>query len=43
MVKTGLVVIDVGINCLPDGMIAGDVDVESVSKMASFITPVPGS
>jgi methylenetetrahydrofolate dehydrogenase (NADP+) / methenyltetrahydrofolate cyclohydrolase len=42
MVKTGAVVIDVGINRLPDGRITGDVDFEGVSEKASFITPVPG-
>lgn len=42
MVKTGAVVIDVGINRLPDGRITGDVDFEGVSKKASYITPVPG-
>jgi len=42
MVKTGAVVIDVGINRLADGSLTGDVDFESVSKKASFITPVPG-
>ncbi|MCW2390925.1 methylenetetrahydrofolate dehydrogenase (NADP+)/methenyltetrahydrofolate cyclohydrolase [Sphingobium sp. B1D7B] len=42
MVKTGVVVIDVGINRLPDGRVVGDVDFEGVSKKASHITPVPG-
>jgi methylenetetrahydrofolate dehydrogenase (NADP+)/methenyltetrahydrofolate cyclohydrolase len=42
MVKPGAVVIDVGINRLPDGKLAGDVDFEGVSKVASHITPVPG-
>jgi methylenetetrahydrofolate dehydrogenase (NADP+)/methenyltetrahydrofolate cyclohydrolase len=42
MVKEGTVVIDVGINRLPDGKLAGDVDFESVQEKASFITPVPG-
>lgn len=42
MVKTGAVVIDVGINRLPDGRLVGDVDFEGVSKKASYITPVPG-
>ncbi len=40
-VKKDAVVIDVGINSL-NGKITGDVDFESVSKKASFITPVPG-
>ena len=42
MVKTDAVVIDVGINRLPDGRLVGDVDFEGVSKKASYITPVPG-
>jgi methylenetetrahydrofolate dehydrogenase (NADP+)/methenyltetrahydrofolate cyclohydrolase len=42
MVKTGAVVIDVGINRLGDGRLVGDVDFEGVRKKASFITPVPG-
>lgn len=42
MVKTGAIVIDVGINRLPDGRITGDVDFAGVSKKASLITPVPG-
>jgi len=42
MVKPGAVVIDVGINRLPDGKLAGDVDFEAVRKVASAITPVPG-
>lgn len=42
MVKTGAVVIDVGINRLSDGTITGDVDYENVRKKASYITPVPG-
>lgn len=42
MVKTGAVVIDVGINRLPDGRLVGDVDFDAVRKKASYITPVPG-
>ena len=42
MVKTGAVVIDVGINRLPDGKLAGDVDYERVREKAAAITPVPG-
>jgi methylenetetrahydrofolate dehydrogenase (NADP+)/methenyltetrahydrofolate cyclohydrolase len=42
MVKTGAVVVDVGINRLPDGRLVGDVDFEEVRKKASYITPVPG-
>ena len=42
MVRTGAVVIDVGINRLPDGRLVGDVDFEGVRQKASYITPVPG-
>ena len=42
MVKRGAVVIDVGINRLPDGSITGDVDFAGVSAKASAVTPVPG-
>ena len=42
MVKEGAVVIDVGINRMPDKKLCGDVDFEAVSKVASAITPVPG-
>lgn len=42
MVKPGAVVIDVGINRLPDGKLCGDVDYESVRDIAGYITPVPG-
>jgi methylenetetrahydrofolate dehydrogenase (NADP+)/methenyltetrahydrofolate cyclohydrolase len=42
MIKTGAVVIDVGINRLPDGRLTGDVDFEGVRQKASYITPVPG-
>ncbi|MBU3720685.1 MAG: bifunctional methylenetetrahydrofolate dehydrogenase/methenyltetrahydrofolate cyclohydrolase FolD [Burkholderiaceae bacterium] len=42
MVKPGAIVIDVGINRLPDGKLAGDVDFPAVSQVASAITPVPG-
>ena len=42
MVKTGAVVIDVGINRLTDGRLVGDVDFEGVRKKAAYITPVPG-
>ena len=42
MVKPGAVVIDVGINRLPDGKLCGDVDFDSAKEVASFITPVPG-
>jgi len=42
MVKEGAVVIDVGINRLENGKLAGDVDYNKVKDKASFITPVPG-
>lgn len=42
MVKEDAVVIDVGINRLPNGKLAGDVDFESVKNKAAAITPVPG-
>jgi methylenetetrahydrofolate dehydrogenase (NADP+)/methenyltetrahydrofolate cyclohydrolase len=41
MVKEGAVVVDVGINRL-DGKVVGDVDMETVAPIASYITPVPG-
>ncbi len=42
MIKPGAVVIDVGINRLPDGRLVGDVEFASASSVASLITPVPG-
>ena len=42
MVKPGAVVIDVGINRLPDGKLAGDCDFPSLAGVASRATPVPG-
>ncbi|UVI32296.1 bifunctional methylenetetrahydrofolate dehydrogenase/methenyltetrahydrofolate cyclohydrolase FolD [Paenibacillus spongiae] len=41
-VKPGAVVIDVGINRLPSGKLAGDVDYDDVLDTAGYITPVPG-
>ncbi|MFZ0004340.1 MAG: bifunctional methylenetetrahydrofolate dehydrogenase/methenyltetrahydrofolate cyclohydrolase FolD [Methanoregula sp.] len=41
MVKSGAVVVDVGINQL-NGNLVGDVDFDGVKKVASAITPVPG-
>jgi methylenetetrahydrofolate dehydrogenase (NADP+)/methenyltetrahydrofolate cyclohydrolase len=41
-IKPGAVVIDVGMNRLPDGKLVGDVDFEAVKEVASAITPVPG-
>ena len=47
MVKPGAIVIDVGMNRVPDGQagagkLCGDVDFAGVSQVASYITPVPG-
>ena len=42
MVKPGAVVIDVGINRLPDGKLCGDVDFANCLQVAGQITPVPG-
>jgi methylenetetrahydrofolate dehydrogenase (NADP+)/methenyltetrahydrofolate cyclohydrolase len=42
MVKDGAVIVDVGINRLDSGKLAGDVAFDEVSDVASLITPVPG-
>jgi len=48
MVKSGAVVIDVGVNRIPDlstpkgTRLVGDVDFDEISKIARAITPVPG-
>jgi methylenetetrahydrofolate dehydrogenase (NADP+)/methenyltetrahydrofolate cyclohydrolase len=42
MLKPNAVVIDVGINRLPDGKLCGDVDFEAARQVAGWITPVPG-
>lgn len=42
MVRPGAVVVDVGINVLPDGNVIGDVDFTGVQAIAGAITPVPG-
>ena len=42
MVKPGAVVIDVGMNRNQAGKLCGDVDFESVSRAAGYLTPVPG-
>lgn len=41
-IKRGAVVIDVGINRLPNGKLVGDVEFEEAVKRAGWITPVPG-
>jgi methylenetetrahydrofolate dehydrogenase (NADP+)/methenyltetrahydrofolate cyclohydrolase len=42
MVKEGAWVIDIGVNRLDTGKLAGDVDLESVQARAAGVTPVPG-
>lgn len=42
LIKPGACVIDVGVNRLADGKLAGDVDFESVRAVAGHLTPVPG-
>ena len=42
MVKKNAIIIDVGINRLPNGKLAGDTDFKNVAKVATAITPVPG-
>ncbi|NIO41456.1 MAG: bifunctional methylenetetrahydrofolate dehydrogenase/methenyltetrahydrofolate cyclohydrolase FolD [Burkholderiales bacterium] len=42
MIKQGAAVIDVGMNRLPTGGLAGDVDFDTVKREAGWITPVPG-
>ncbi|PTL78312.1 bifunctional methylenetetrahydrofolate dehydrogenase/methenyltetrahydrofolate cyclohydrolase FolD [Vitiosangium sp. GDMCC 1.1324] len=41
-IKPGAVVIDVGMNRMPDGKLKGDVEFAAAKERASFITPVPG-
>jgi len=41
-IREGAIVIDVGINRLPDGRLCGDVEFEKASQRAAWITPVPG-
>ena len=41
-IRDNSVVIDVGINRLPDGKLAGDVEYAAAAERASWITPVPG-
>ncbi len=41
-VKPGAIVLDVGMNRLADGKLAGDVDFAAVAAHAGWITPVPG-
>lgn len=41
-IKTGAIVIDVGINRLETGQLVGDVDFDTAKEKAAYITPVPG-
>lgn len=41
-IKPGAIVVDIGINRLPDGKLAGDVEFEIAKARAGWITPVPG-
>jgi len=41
-IRPGAIVIDVGIHRLPDGSLTGDVDFDTASHRAAWITPVPG-
>lgn len=41
-IRPGAIVVDVGINRLADGSLAGDVDFEVAVQRAGWITPVPG-
>lgn len=41
-IKKGAIVLDVGINRLPDGKIVGDVEFEAAKERAGWISPVPG-
>ncbi len=41
-IKPGAIVIDVGINRLPDGKLVGDVEFETAVERAGWISPVPG-
>lgn len=41
-IKPGVVILDIGINRLPNGKLIGDVDTQGVMSIAAAITPVPG-
>jgi methylenetetrahydrofolate dehydrogenase (NADP+)/methenyltetrahydrofolate cyclohydrolase len=41
-IKPGAIVIDVGVNRMPDGKLCGDVDFDAAKEIAGWITPVPG-
>ena len=42
MIKSGAIVIDVGINVQENGKLCGDVNFNEVKEVAGYITPVPG-
>ncbi len=42
MIAPGAVVVDFGVNVLPDGSMVGDVDTASAEQVAGWLTPVPG-
>ena len=41
-IKPGAIIIDIGINRLPNGLLIGDIEFESARQRAGWITPVPG-
>jgi methylenetetrahydrofolate dehydrogenase (NADP+)/methenyltetrahydrofolate cyclohydrolase len=41
-IREGAIVVDVGMNRLPDGKLVGDVEFEAAARRAAWITPVPG-
>jgi len=41
-IRPGAIVVDVGINRLPNGKLVGDIEFETASRIAGWITPVPG-
>ena len=41
-ISPGAIVVDVGINRLPDGRLVGDIDFEIAARRAAWISPVPG-
>jgi len=42
MIKEGAIIIDVGINKLPDGSLAGDADAQDLQGKSAYLSPVPG-
>jgi methylenetetrahydrofolate dehydrogenase (NADP+)/methenyltetrahydrofolate cyclohydrolase len=41
-IKPGAIVVDVGINRLPDGRLTGDIEFDEAARRAAWISPVPG-